>query len=326
MRTRHFSCTARSYRYFFHADSLNLAAMQAAADQLVGSHDFRNFCKIDPTMSSHFTRKLTSIQVKACEQVPEDCVQATAPWPCSQAAWREDALNSSGGRDVDEEVDKAAVAVATANAYGRGANLPLTAAAALHPDILCELLIHGNAFLYHQVRCMAAVLFLIGRGVEDVSLVARLLDVQATPNKPQYAMAPEQPLVLYDTCFPALPLTPGFDYQTRPATRPQDNMSFVDKQQRRHSSSSSSRHSRRQLVHHQRLTILILLLLLLLQQTRICLTQQPPQLQARPLRCLPLRSLLLQMLQLLTLLVLLQRLRLQLLPLLLLLPPAASSR
>jgi hypothetical protein len=40
-------------------------------------------------------------------------------------------------------------------------------------------------------------------------------------------MAPEQPLVLYDTFFPALPLTPGFDYQTRPATKPSEQLSFV---------------------------------------------------------------------------------------------------
>ena len=39
-----------------------------------------------------------------------------------------------------------------------------------------------------QVRCMAAVLLMVGRGLEAPSVVARLL---AAPLKPQYLMAPE---------------------------------------------------------------------------------------------------------------------------------------
>lgn len=61
--------------------------------------------------------------------------------------------------------------------------------------------LRGQAFLWHQVRCMVAVLFLIGRRLEPPSIVDTLLDVTATPGKPAYRMAPDGPLVLYDCGF-----------------------------------------------------------------------------------------------------------------------------
>ncbi|GMN60575.1 hypothetical protein TIFTF001_029655 [Ficus carica] len=56
--------------------------------------------------------------------------------------------------------------------------------------------IKGSAFLWHQVRCMVAVLFMIGRGFESPDVIDTLLDTDKTPRKPQYSMAPEIPLVL----------------------------------------------------------------------------------------------------------------------------------
>lgn len=38
---------------------------------------------------------------------------------------------------------------------------------------------------------MAAVLLLVGRGLESPDVVRRLLDVETNPLKPQYNMAPE---------------------------------------------------------------------------------------------------------------------------------------
>lgn len=49
---------------------------------------------------------------------------------------------------------------------------------------------------------MVAILFLIGQGLEPPSLVDELLDVQSTPCKPQYEMADDAPLVLWDCIFP----------------------------------------------------------------------------------------------------------------------------
>lgn len=61
---------------------------------------------------------------------------------------------------------------------------------------LLLLSLRGTAFLWHQVRCMAAVLLMVGRGKEDPSVVAALLDVGACPAKPLYGLASEEPLLL----------------------------------------------------------------------------------------------------------------------------------
>jgi tRNA pseudouridine38/39 synthase len=59
----------------------------------------------------------------------------------------------------------------------------------------------GTAFLWHQVRYMVAVLFLIGTKKETPDVVPWLLDAKAHPRKPLYDMASEVPLVLYDCAF-----------------------------------------------------------------------------------------------------------------------------
>ncbi|XP_061822076.1 tRNA pseudouridine(38/39) synthase [Nerophis lumbriciformis] len=62
----------------------------------------------------------------------------------------------------------------------------------------------GLAFLYHQVRCMMAVLLLIGQKLEAPDIIEKLLNVQNNPRKPQYSMAVDYPLVLHDCHFEGL--------------------------------------------------------------------------------------------------------------------------
>jgi len=57
--------------------------------------------------------------------------------------------------------------------------------------------VRGSAFLWHQVRNMASVLFMVGLGHEPPSVVEELLDLERTPRKPQYPMAPEESLLLW---------------------------------------------------------------------------------------------------------------------------------
>ncbi|KAH6834713.1 MA3 domain-containing protein [Perilla frutescens var. hirtella] len=71
-------------------------------------------------------------------------------------------------------------------------------------DELWAMKIKGSAFLWHQIRCMVAVLFLIGQGLESANVIDELLDVERTPRKPQYKMAPEIPLVLHSCEFDGL--------------------------------------------------------------------------------------------------------------------------
>lgn len=62
--------------------------------------------------------------------------------------------------------------------------------------------IYGSAFLWHQVRHMAAIIFLVGQGLEPPSIISELLDVGKNPTKPLYEMADDAPLVLWDCVFP----------------------------------------------------------------------------------------------------------------------------
>ena len=72
------------------------------------------------------------------------------------------------------------------------------------PYQMCEMTIVGKAFLMHQVRCMAGILFLIGNGLEQPSIINHMLDISHCPRKPQYGMAAPEPLVLYDCTFDGL--------------------------------------------------------------------------------------------------------------------------
>lgn len=63
--------------------------------------------------------------------------------------------------------------------------------------------VKGSAFLWHQIRCMVSILFLVGQGLEPASLISDMLDVQKSPNRTTYIMAHDVPLVLWDCVFPA---------------------------------------------------------------------------------------------------------------------------
>ncbi|CAK9441755.1 uncharacterized protein LODBEIA_P56230 [Lodderomyces beijingensis] len=70
-------------------------------------------------------------------------------------------------------------------------------------DLYCFDL-QGTAFLWHQVRCMVAILFLVGQQLEKPEIVLDLMDMTKYPTKPLYEMANDKPLVLYDCEFPAM--------------------------------------------------------------------------------------------------------------------------
>lgn len=54
-----FHCLYRAYKYFFYIEpDMDLRAMELAAQAFVGEHDYRNFCKIDPTVQKSFRRRV----------------------------------------------------------------------------------------------------------------------------------------------------------------------------------------------------------------------------------------------------------------------------
>ncbi|KAF7345089.1 tRNA pseudouridine synthase [Mycena venus] len=145
-----FNCKSRHYKYFFSPDNLDISRMREAAALLVGLHDFRNFCKLDPA------KQLTTY---------------------IRRVMRADISPVVAGVDAGMHV----------------------------------LDLEGSAFLYHQVRHIMAVLFLVGSGLEPPSVVTSLLNVapgaegdDALPvvdTRPEYQMADALPLMLYACHF-----------------------------------------------------------------------------------------------------------------------------
>ncbi|KIM41961.1 hypothetical protein M413DRAFT_33262, partial [Hebeloma cylindrosporum] len=148
-----FSCKYRHYKYFFPSTHLDVAKMQAAADRMVGEHDFRNLCKLDAQKQiTSFRRKILRASISPLEE--DD--------------------RGTGQMHVFDLV--------------------------------------GSAFLYHQVRHIMAVLFLVGSGLEPPSVVTELMNVEEgieplrpedtdkyaiIDRKPEYQMADALPLMLW---------------------------------------------------------------------------------------------------------------------------------
>ncbi|KAK0705302.1 pseudouridine synthase, partial [Lasiosphaeris hirsuta] len=182
-----FSCRERQYRYFFTQPAfppapsnfegkprtagamkdgwLDIDAMRKAAKMFEGLHDFRNFCKIDPTKQiTNFMRRVFEADI-----VEVDDASTVMPY------FNHHQLKPSSGDYPD----------------------------AVYPKVY-YFHVRGSAFLWHQIRHMVAILFLIGQGLEKPSLVADLLDATTQPRKPNFLMADEVPLVLWDCIFPKL--------------------------------------------------------------------------------------------------------------------------
>lgn len=68
---------------------------------------------------------------------------------------------------------------------------------------MLELIIEGSSFLWHQIRCIVAILILIGQHKEPASIIDDLLDIEKYPSKPQYTMVHELPLCLFECEFAA---------------------------------------------------------------------------------------------------------------------------
>lgn len=177
-----FSCRERQYRYFFTQPAftplpasldpegtragegwLDIAAMREAAKLFEGVHDFRNFCKHDGAKQiTNFKRRVFEADI-----VEVDGTGSALPY-VSQADFMPAGLKEEGGP---------------------------------HPKVY-YFHVRGSAFLWHQIRHMVAILFLVGQGLEKPSLVTDLMDVGKYPQKPNYNMADEVPLVLWDCIFP----------------------------------------------------------------------------------------------------------------------------
>lgn len=195
-----FSCRERQYKYFFTqpafsptpgplgfapraADGseskyregwLDIDAMREAAKHFEGVHDFRNFCKLDTSKQiENFQRIIfhSDIELVDTKNVPLGFAQKPG-------------FKAIEDQDIDMNTESP-----SQNSSDNAAKVYVFS-------------LKGSAFLWHQVRHMVAILFLVGQGFEAPSIVADLLDITKNPRKPQYEMASDAPLVLWDCVFP----------------------------------------------------------------------------------------------------------------------------
>jgi tRNA pseudouridine38/39 synthase len=175
-----YSCKEREYKYFFTIPAylpipddrrfeqnanpwLDVEAMSEAASYLVGTNDFRNMCKIDGS------KQLTNFTRRISHASVDKVSELEAPTFLS--------LRSNGDSDSPRGTQR-------------------------YPA-LYAFTVRGSAFLWHQVRCMVGILFLVGQGLEPPDVVKKLLDVANCPSRPLYEMASDKPLVLWDCRFSA---------------------------------------------------------------------------------------------------------------------------
>ncbi|KAH9506721.1 tRNA pseudouridine synthase 3 [Dermatophagoides farinae] len=65
----------------------------------------------------------------------------------------------------------------------------------------CLFRIEASAFLWHQIRYIMAVLFLVGQHLESPNIFKELLNIHKHSSRPQYSMASDLPLVLYEAHY-----------------------------------------------------------------------------------------------------------------------------
>ncbi|KAK0549815.1 pseudouridine synthase deg1 [Tilletia horrida] len=157
-----FDCRYRHYKYFFTAGApaslrpssasgsgsalsgghnlavgsgprLDIDAMRDAARRLLGSHDFRNLCKVDSSKQvTNFVRRVDGVSI---DIVPH-------------GHWSSDHIS------------------------------PKDDSKAWSSEHMYVFNLRGTAFLYHQVRHIMAILFLVGARLESPQIVDELINVE----------------------------------------------------------------------------------------------------------------------------------------------------
>uniref|UniRef100_A0A915ATD4 tRNA pseudouridine synthase n=1 Tax=Parascaris univalens TaxID=6257 RepID=A0A915ATD4_PARUN len=76
---------------------------------------------------------------------------------------------------------------------------------------LVEFTMVSSGFLWHQIRCVMALMYEIGKGNEKPEVISELLDIEKTPRKPAYGLAPSSPLCLFDCSYGDIDLKWNWD-------------------------------------------------------------------------------------------------------------------
>lgn len=69
-----FDCISRTYKYYFPQGDLDLEKLNQAGQYLLGTHDYRNFCKMDVANGVvSYIRQITSVEAKKLQNNAESC-------------------------------------------------------------------------------------------------------------------------------------------------------------------------------------------------------------------------------------------------------------
>ena len=115
---------------------MDLQKMTEACGYLKGTHDFRNFCKLNVLSTTNYVREIMDAYIE---------------------------------KDPNQNFD-----IFEKNNSNKIKN----------PFELYYLVVRGNAFLWHQIRCIVQVLFSIGNGFDEPNIIKDLLDIEKFPAKP----------------------------------------------------------------------------------------------------------------------------------------------
>lgn len=204
-----FSCGERCYKYFFTQPAftptvghegllpvsrgddgrqregwLDIEAMREAAEKFEGSHDFRNFCKVDPSKQiDNFRRVINRSEIVGVNS-RDQRTMGHLDLPQFQQRYPPPPLSSTDRSNTNIHATES-----------------MTPTSQQTPKIYA-FKVRGSGFLWHQVRHMVAILFLVGQGLETPSLITDLLNTAKHPEKPTYDMADPSPLVLEECNFP----------------------------------------------------------------------------------------------------------------------------
>ncbi|CAD7958305.1 unnamed protein product [Amoebophrya sp. A120] len=113
----------------------------------------------------------------------------------------------------------------TTNFVRRVLSVSLTA----HPQFsgVYQVEIRGMSFLWHQIRCIMTILFLVLEEKEKPEIVLELLDINKHPRKPNYDLADEAGLVLYDCVFDQDSIVRRPSRKTEPSFPMKNHVSLV---------------------------------------------------------------------------------------------------
>ena len=181
----------RNYRYFAPA-GLDIEAMRAAAERILGTHDFACFQAAGGTPRKTTVRTITDIRITEFPYAgmagPEffEAEGSEASAACEAGLTREAETGNAGITRAAGDAREASAAreagpASEAGAGNAGAPARHTACAPSDPGKLIAIDVTGDGFLYNMVRILAGTLIETGlgrRSAEDMERILGSLDRQ----------------------------------------------------------------------------------------------------------------------------------------------------